>query len=121
MTIEHLESYEIALIIWSFLFLLLGLQGLISIYLEGETNFARRIKAHGGSWWTVLITVVLTAGVVWFSWQFVYGLFNGGTPEGLSQLAGLVALLLAVLVGIYRKSFVDDVVVEQERTDDVPW
>jgi hypothetical protein len=121
MIVAHLESYEIALIIWSFLLGLLGLQGLISIYLEGEVEEPSVRPVPPASWGVVLLMAVLTAANVGAVWVFIQQLYQGAAPSTLGQLAALLAFLLAALVGFYRRNFIDDVVIAQERDDDVPW
>lgn len=121
MIVEHLESYEIALIIWSFLFGLLGLQGLISIYLEGEVDEASIRPARPAPWGVLMLMAVLTAANVGMAWIFIQELYQGADPSNLGQLAALLAFLLAALVGFYRRYFIDNVMIAQERDDDVPW
>jgi len=119
--VEHLESYEIALIIWSFLFGLLGLQGLISIYLEGEVEESGVRPAKAPPLSVVALMAVLTAANVWMAWAFIRQLYQGTPPTSLGRTAALLMFLLAALVGLYRRYFIDDVVVAQDRDDDVPW
>jgi uncharacterized membrane protein (DUF4010 family) len=121
MIVAHLEAYEIALIIWSFLFGLLGLQGLISIYLEGETDEPGVRPVQPAPWGVMIFMAALTAANVATAWLFVQQLYQGASPSSLGQLAALLAFLLAALVGLYRRYFIDDVVISQERDDDVPW
>jgi hypothetical protein len=121
MIVEHLEAYEIALIIWSFLFGLLGLQGFVSIYLEGEVDEPRVQPAPGAPWRVVAFMVLLTAANVWLAWQFVQGLFQGVPNTSLARTAALILIVLAALIGLYRRYFIDDVVIAQDRDDGVPW
>lgn len=121
MIVAHLESYEIALIIWSFLLGILGLQGLISIYLEGEIDEPGVRPATQAPWGVLVLMAVLSAANVGTAWIFVQQLYAGAAPSSLGQLAALLAFLLAALVGLYRRYFIDDVVVAQERDDDLPW
>jgi len=121
MIVEHLESYEIALIIWSFLFGLLGLQGLISIYLEGEVEEPGVRPAKATPWGIIGLMGLLTAANVWAAWEFVHQLYQGAPAATLGRTAALLVFLLAALIGLYRRYFIDDVVIAQDRDDDVPW
>ncbi len=121
MIVEHLEAYEIALIIWSLLFGLLGLQGLVSIYLEGEVDEPRVQPAPNAPWRVVALMALLTAANVWLAWQFVQGLYQDVPATSLARTAALLMFLLAALIGIYRRYFIDDVVIAQDRDDGVPW
>ena len=121
MVVEHLEAYEIALIIWSVLLGLLGLQGLISIYLEGEVEEVGVYAAPKPSWGIVALMAALTGGVVWAAGAFIQQGVGGETANALGPLAALMAFLLAALVGLYRRYFINDEVVAQERDDGVPW
>jgi len=119
--IEHLEAFEVALLIWAFLFGLLGLQGVISTYLEGEVLDAGAHPTGVPSWAIMIAMVALTVANVWAVAAFVGALFGEAEPQALGQLAALMLLLLAILVGFYRRFFVDHVVVAQPRQDGVPW
>ncbi|HED03235.1 MAG TPA: hypothetical protein ENI60_00465 [Candidatus Fraserbacteria bacterium] len=121
MIVEHLESYEIALVIWSFLFILLGLQGLISVYLDGEVEQVEVRPAKPAPWPVVWFMLLLTAANVGTAWEFAQQLFHGASPSSLGQLAALLLFILAALIGLYRRYFIADVVVAQERDDGVPW
>lgn len=121
MIVEHLEAYEIALVIWSFLFGLLGLQGLISIYLEGETEQPGTHPPRPAPAAVIALMAGLAAANVWVAWVFVAQLFQGGEPVSLARWAALMALTLAALVGLYRRYFIADEVLAQDRDDGVPW
>ena len=121
MIVSHLESYEIALIIWSSLFILLGFQGLVSLYLEGEAEEVGVRPAKSASWGVMALMALLTVANVGTAWLFVRELYQGTAPSSLGQLAALLAFLLAALVGLYRRYFIDDEVIAQERDDDLPW
>lgn len=120
MVAEHLEAYEIALIIWSALLGLLGLQGLISIYLEGEVEEVGVYAPSTPPWKLIALIAVLSGGVVWTAVAFIQRVVNG-TDDGLGALATLMAFLLAALVGLYRRFFIADEVIAQQRDDGVPW
>lgn len=120
---EHLDAYEVALIIWSFLFGLLGLQGLISIWLEGEVDEPGERPAPSPGRGALIFAALLTAGEVGLSVHLVRQLFGGGSPdpEAAGRTMALLALGLALLLMLYRRYAVDDAVIAQDRDDGVPW
>jgi len=121
MLLEHLEAYEIALVVWSFVFGLLGLQGLISIYLEGDIKAVGTHAPPQPTWPILILVVALLAVNFWSAWTFVQLLFNEGAPETLGRLAALMAFILAALVAIYRRYCIEDIVVGKTRDDGIPW
>lgn len=121
MIVEHMEAYEVVLVIWSFLFALLGLQGLISIYLEGEVEEVGVHPVPQASWIVMTLLAGITVANVWSAWAFFQQLFQEGSPYTLGRLAALMAFTLAALVGLYRRFFIPDKVVAQQRDDGVPW
>ncbi len=117
----HLESYQIALIVWGFVLALYGVQGLLSVWLEGrELQPAEKNSAREPLGAVVAITLVV--GVVLFcAVQFVHSLQHHPDPQRLALYGALLFLGLAAMLVLYRKYFVDDEVVTQDRDDGVPW
>jgi len=121
MVVEHLEAYEIALIIWSVLLGLIGLQGLISIYLEGEVEEVGVYAPSTPPWKLIALMAALTGAVVWTAWALMQQIVQGSAAGALGPLAATMAFLLAALVGLYRRYFIADEVIAQQRDDGVPW
>ncbi len=122
MIIDHLDAYEIALVIWSFVLGLLGLQGLVSIYLEGEVDEVGVRPARPVSNGALALAAALAGLEVWLALRLVQQLFaEGGSPEAAARTMALLAFGLAALIGLYRRYAVDDVVVAQDRDDGIPW
>lgn len=122
MIVEHLEAYEIALIIWSFLLGLLGVQGLVSIFLEGEVDEVGARPARPISGGVLTLAALLMALEIWLSVQLVRELFaEDGSAVTAARIMALLAFGLATLIGLYRRYAVDDVVVAQDRDDGLPW
>lgn len=121
MIVEHLDAYEVALIIWSFLFGLLGLQGLVSLWLEGEVDEPGERPAPPLGRGPLMVAVLLTAAEVGLSVHLVRQLFGGDSPGAAGRTMALLALGLALLLMLYRRYAVDDVVIAQDRDDGVPW
>ncbi len=120
MIVEHLDAYEVALVIWSFLFGLLGLQGLISTFLEGEVDAVGTHPEPKSSLVVVVLMAALTAVIMWSAWTFTQQLLLGSS-ETLGWLAALIALAMSALIGLYRRYFIPDEVIAQARDDEVPW
>lgn len=122
MIVEHLEAYEIGLLIWSFLFGVLGLQGLLSIYLEGEVEVVGTKKPPLAPWYIVVLMGSLMLANLWLSWRFVQLLFqDASVATELGTSAALMALLMVGMLALYRRYFIADKVVAQARDDEMPW
>lgn len=121
MILAHMEAYEVALVIWSFVLGLLGLQGLISIYLEGDVKAVGTHAPPPLTWPVMLLVLALLALNFWSAWTFVQLLFGEGSPEALGRLASLMVFILAALLVIYRRYCIEDKVVGKPRNDGVPW
>jgi hypothetical protein len=118
--VEHLDAYEVALVVWSFLFGLLGLQGLISTYLEGEVDTVGTHSEPKSSVVVVVLMAALTATIMWSAWTFAQQLLLGSS-ETLGWLAALMSLAMSALIALYRRYFISDEVIAQARNDGVPW
>jgi hypothetical protein len=118
---EHLKAYEIGLVAWTFLLGLFGVQGLITVFLEGEVVEPHEGEEREGSPWAVLLMAGLWAAEVVFSVLFARGLYGGARSEVLALYSGAIFLALAAMLIVYRRCFIKDEVVAQEREDDFPW
>jgi hypothetical protein len=121
MIVAHLEAYQVAVLVWSFVFGILGLQGLISIYLEGDLVKVGNHAPARLSWGVIVFAVAALLLNLWGAWEFVQQLLNQGTPQTLALLAALQAFILVLLLGIYRRYCIDNQVIDQDRNDGVPW
>jgi len=118
---EHLEAYEIALIVWLAVLAVYGLQGLISVYLEG-----RELELEGGhqaraSWGSLLLLLGLLAFQIFDAAEFVTSFLGGASSQTLAVYAALGFFGLAAMLVVYRRAFISDEAIAQEREDDVPW
>jgi len=117
----HLDSYQIALIAWGFLLALYGVQGVLSVWLEGREL---RLNAHRERprepLWVFVVVLGLTALEFFLAVRFVMGLPTAPARQ-LALDSGLLFLVLAAMLVLYRKYFVEDEVVAGERDDGVPW
>ncbi len=118
---EHLKAYQIGLVAWTFLLALFGIQGLITVYLEGQATEPHRGEAREGSPWAVLLLAMLLAVELAFSVLFARGLYGGAPSELLALYGGAIFFALAAMLIVYRRCFVRDEVIAEEREDDFPW
>lgn len=119
---EHLKAYQIGLVAWTFLLALFGVQGLITVFLEGEAVQPHEgEEREEGSRGAVLLLAMLLAVELAFSVLFARGLYGGAPPEILALYGGGIFLALAAMLICYRRFFVKDEVIAQEREDDFPW
>ena len=119
--IEHLEAYQVALLTWCFLFGLIGLQGLISTLLEGQLLHVRSHRPRPLPLPLMVYPFAFTVTQLWLAWSFFQLMGQENSSTWLGVFAALMLLMLANMVGFYRKYFMDDVVVAQARQDGVPW
>jgi hypothetical protein len=117
----HLDAYQIALIAWGFVLALYGVQGVLSVWLEGREL---KLKGQGERprepLWVLVVILALTALELLLAVRFVLGLPTAPARQ-LALDAGLLFMVLAVMLVLYRKYYVADEVMAQERDDGVPW
>ncbi len=124
-TPEELSVGQLGLITFGIVFFLYGAIGYISAFLEGSELRPGRHEAEGGVA-PVILTIVLTLILVALSGVFVnaiaYGLTEGPVKSSfLGQLAAGIFLIMALLLVIYKKHFVDDEVLAEDEHSEVPW
>lgn len=117
---EHLDAYQIGLIAWAFLLALYGIQGLLSAWQEGQELVPGRRERPKEPLWALLAAAGLTGFIFYLAIRFILEL-GEAPPRRLALDAGLLFLALAAMLVLYRKYFVPDEAVEQERDDGVPW
>jgi len=117
----HLESYQIALIVWGFVLALYGVQGVLSVWLEGQQLQPGEKKAAPEPLPAVAAITVLAGAEIALAVQFVQNLRHGPNPHALALDGALLFLGLAAMLVLYRKYFLSDEVITQDRDDGVPW
>jgi hypothetical protein len=97
-----------------------GIQGLLSIALEGQ-------ELHPGQS-PPRLTQLLSAGIVLTALLLLvdavilgYGIVSGGDTTFLGITAGIGCLLLAVLLLFYKEAFLGDEARFDDREDGIPW
>jgi hypothetical protein len=115
-----LNELELGGVAWVIGLLIFGLQGLLSVVVEGEELKPGRVLPR--------LTGVLSVGIVLFSVGLIgtattlaYGLTDNWSPEWLGVLAGAGCLEVAFLLVFYKEGFLGDEATFDEREDGVPW
>jgi len=115
-----LNEVEIGLVSAAFALVIFGVQGLISILVEGRRLHPGLVAPR--------LTGPLSIGIVLLSLVLFgdslalgYGIVDDWGAEGIGVLAGIGSLVLAVLLIFYKEAFVGDEARFDEREDGVPW
>lgn len=100
--------------------LIFGIQGLISVALEGEQLLPGR---HGPR-----LTDPISAAIILFSLllfgiavALAYGIVNEWQVRALGVLSGIGSTTLALLLVLYKEAFIGDEARFDDRQDGVPW
>lgn len=115
-----LTELEIGLTAIAFTLAIFGIQGLISVLLEGRRLLPGRVRPRLTNPLSVAIVVfaLLLFGIAIF---LGIGIVRGWGPLALGTLAGLGCLDLALLLIFYKEAFIGDEACFDERNDGVPW
>lgn len=118
---EHLAEYQIGLLAWILVLAVYGVIGLVSVWLEGVEPVPEVVEPRAGPGALVALALfslaALVASVV-FIWQVVLG---KGTVSTLGASGALWMWSLAVAVAVYRRYFVSQEIIQQDRDEEVPW
>ncbi len=122
---QELSVGQIGLMAFGAVFLLYGLMGLISYWLEGaELRPGRHfpIPSTTPTVVGVILVLLLTALSGFFVRLLVYAGQTGHNPTWLQGLVfGGLSLVVAALFGIYRRFFGREEVVTEEEKSEFPW
>jgi hypothetical protein len=115
-----LSELELGAVAGTLAFVVFGIQGLISVAVEGEELRPGVAPPH--------LTNPLTAGIVIVSLLLLvdayflgYGIVNGWDVTRLGVAAGIGCLCLAALLIFYKEAFLGDEARFDDREDGVPW
>lgn len=118
---EHLAEYQIGLLAWILVLAVYGAIGLVSVWLEGTEPEPEVVEPRSGPGALVALTVfalsALVANAV-FIWQVILG---KGTVSTLGASAVLWMWSLAAAVAVYRRYFVSQEIIQQDRDEEIPW
>ncbi len=119
--LTHLEAYEIGLVAWVALLAVWGLQGLIAAYVEDPKPTAAERRPVNESWSALLVILALIGLEIFWAVLFVRGIFEGASSNTLALYGVLLTFTLAAALIVYRRAFVPDETLLQERDEGVPW
>jgi hypothetical protein len=115
-----LSELEIGGIAWALGLAVYGLQGLVSILVEGEELRPGRVLPRLTEQLTLSIGILSLALVV-IAGFLGYGVTSDWSPRRLGVLAGIGCVLIALIAVAYKEGFVGDEACFDEREDGVPW
>lgn len=118
--VPFLSEAEIGLVAIGFTLAIFGIQGLISVLLEGRQlhlGIVRPRLTDPLSLAIVAFSVLLFAVAV----VLAYGIVLDWGPIVLGLLAGAGCFILAMLLVFYKEAFVGDEACMDDREDGVPW
>ncbi len=117
---DVLTEGQIGLAAWAFALAIYGVQGLVSVLLEGRELHIGRVQprlTNPLSLAIVAFAVILLTDAVLLG----YGIIEDWEPMAIGTLAGVGCLVLALLLIFYKEAFVGDETRFDEREDGVPW
>jgi hypothetical protein len=117
----HLEAYEVWQIAWVFALALFGVQGLISVFLEGQELRPGMKEALSESNVALLLMALLLLAELFICFKFINDLAGAASVQTLAWETSAGFFLLAAMVIVYRRWFLPHEVLVQERRDHVPW
>ncbi|RTH05544.1 MULTISPECIES: cytochrome C [Thermus] len=124
-TREELSVGQIGLMAFGAVFLLYGLIGLVSYWLEGvELRPGRHFPTPSTAPVAVgvVLVLLLTALSGFFVRLIAYAAQTGHNPTWLQGFVfGTISLVVAALLGIYKKFFGRDEVITEEEKSHFPW
>ena len=115
-----LTELELGGIAWAIGLAIFGLQGLLSVLVEGEELHPGRVPPRVTDPLSVGI-VVLSLAILAAAAALAYGLTADWGPEAIGVIAGAGCLAVALILVFYKEGFVGDEASFDEREDGVPW
>lgn len=119
---EHLTEYQIGLLAWVLVLAVYGVVGLASVWLEGEEPVPQRVEPRPGTGAVIALTVfalATLAGSVFFIRQVVRA--DSGPMLALGLSGAFWMWSLAMVLAVYRRYFVPNETIEQDRDEELPW
>lgn len=115
--LTELQLAEIAVALALAIF---GVQGLISVVIEGTELHPGRMPARltGPLSAGIIVLSIILFGIALF---LAYGIVNEWQIEAIGSLAGAGCIVLAILLVFYKEAFVGDEASFDDRQDGVPW
>ncbi|MGC8616332.1 MAG: DOMON domain-containing protein [Desulfurella sp.] len=121
MITSHLSSYQIGLIAWALLFILAGIIGFASSFVEKDVNHVIFIKKNTAGMFPFLLIFFLSAGELACAIWLIVELYSNAINSLIGIIAGFNFILMALIVLFYRKFYIDDEIIAQDINDEIPW
>lgn len=121
MITSHLTSYQIGLIAWALLFILVGIIGFASSFVEKNINHTEYIKKDNTGWLPFLLIMLLSVGEIACAIWLIVELYTNAVNSMIGLITGFNFILMALIVLFYRKFYIDDEVIAQDINDEIPW
>ena len=121
MWVEDVKSYQIAGIVWGVLFLMVAFIAFVSGWIERDVSVPIHIKKDvvgTGPFVSILLLILLDFTLIV---AFVVELFIKTTPSTRGFTASLIFFILAIVVALYRRYYIDERVVVHDLDDELPW
>ena len=118
--IFHLSELEIAYVAAAVGLVTFGIEGLISVLLEGRRLRPGRVQPRLTEPLTVAI-VILSIALFADAVVLGYAVYEDWSPIRLGLLAGAGCLIIATLLIFYKEAFVGNEATFDDREDGVPW
>lgn len=117
---DHLTELEIAFVAFGLTLLIFAVQGFVSVALEGRELHVGRIAPHLTS--RISISLMVGSGLLFvLSIVLGTGIALGWSVKLLGSLAGIGAVILALMLAPYKEGFVGSEAHFDDRNDGVPW
>ncbi|MDP9366200.1 MAG: hypothetical protein M3Q10_18595 [Chloroflexota bacterium] len=118
--VPFLSEAEIGMVAIGFTLAIFGVQGLISVLLEGRQLHPGIVRPRLTD---PLSIAIIVSSVVLFgiAVALAYGIVLDWSPIALGLVAGAGCLILAMLLVFYKEAFVGDEACFDDREDGVPW
>ena len=115
-----LSELEIGLVAIALTLLIFGVQGLISVSLEGRQLHYGRVQPRLTN---PLSVAIIVFSLILFGLSIALGvaIVRGWEPWLIGTLSGLAAIDLSFILVFYKEAFVGDEGCFDEREDGVPW
>lgn len=115
-----LTELELGGIAWSIGLAVFGLQGLISVAIEGQELHPGRVPPRLTNPLSLAITLLSLALLV-IAGLLAYGVTSDWNADALGAFAGIGCIVIALIAVFYKEAVVGDEASFDERDDGVPW
>lgn len=117
---DPLNELQLGVAAAALAFAIYGVQGLISVLVEGETLRLGRRPPHLTDPLSVGI-LALTLVLFCIALLLAYGIADGWRTLAIGSLAGAGCIVLALLLIFYKEAYLGDEAELEPRDDGIPW